>query len=349
MKPSRLFTAIVLFAAQNVTIALGQEIMCHLPKTLLRLEVTYEVTTAKHGPFYQYSERYLGTKDVVTQDKTSYNIVNVEIGTGAIADPVRTFSFIPGQDGLTTFSLSRDGMLQSLNANDQTTGANKKNENSNRKKPSENSVMPLSEEVLLTGSIAKMAEGTAKQIYRLREARLNLLSGDVDKLPADANSMHQVLAEIERQEKELTSLFIGTIKKEVKHEKIIISEADLQSLVSAEGANEIIAFRFSPIVGLVDAEDLSGAPFYLKASNISRAEKPINDKKSPALSPIKYCVPGSATFMLTDGKKTIKASTLLLSALGYDASLPADFIKKSPVLHFDRRTGALLSAEQHSK
>ena len=342
MKKTRIFIAAL--AALCYSALPAQQITYYLPRTQVCIDITYEITTCVHGPFYQYSERYLGTKDVVTQDKTVCRLLSANIGTTSVADYQHAYSFIPGTAGLNSFCLSREGMLRSINAKE--TEPKKTNRPDASSAAEAGSVMPLSEEVLLTGSIAKMAEGTAKQIYRLREARLNILSGDVDKMPADAGSMKQVLSEIEKQEQQLTSLFIGTKKTEKRHKRIILSDTSLfeEPAQSAED-DEHVAFRFSTVNGPVDAADLSGVPYYLTISDIYRPAKPTADKKASALSPIVYCVPGSATFTISDEKEPVSTNTLLLSSLGYTTALPADYIKTAPVLHFDRRTGALISAQ----
>ena len=50
----------------------------------------------------------------------------------------------------------------------------------------------FSEELLMAGSTAKQAEVAAKQIYRVRESRLNILTGEADNLPPDGEAMKLV-------------------------------------------------------------------------------------------------------------------------------------------------------------
>lgn len=334
--------AVALFATMTFILK-AQEVVCHLPKTQVCIYVTYEVTHSTPGMFYQYSERYLGTKDIVLTEHDCAKLVKIELGTSAVADSEKTYTFIPGEQGLNVFSISREGILRSLNVTEEKQH-DKKSTEKPKKMPDEN-LPSLSEEVLLASSTAKMAEGIAKQIYRLREVRLNLLSGEVDKIPADGNSMQQVLQEIRRQENELTALFIGTKKTITKHERIII---DIDEIIDAEShkENEIVAFRFSPVTGIVNANDLSGTPYYLSVKNIYCSAKPVSSKKTPPMSSIMYCVPGSALFTLSDGNKELAKKVLQLTQLGYTTALPLDFIKKNPIVNFDYRTGALLNTSK---
>ena len=64
-----------------------------------------------------------------------------------------------------------------------------------------NSASVLSEELLMAGSTAKQAEVAAKQIYRIRESRLNILTGEADNLPPDGDAMKLVIEQLEQQEK----------------------------------------------------------------------------------------------------------------------------------------------------
>ena len=66
----------------------------------------------------------------------------------------------------------------------------------------------------MAGSTARQAEVAAKQIYRIRESRLNILTGDADNLPPDGEAMKLVIQQLEEQEKALTNLFTGILTKE---------------------------------------------------------------------------------------------------------------------------------------
>ena len=49
-------------------------IVYSLPKTELCIQVETEKSTLKPGMFYRYSERYLATKNVITEEKTTYRL-----------------------------------------------------------------------------------------------------------------------------------------------------------------------------------------------------------------------------------------------------------------------------------
>lgn len=97
----------------------------------------------------------------------------------------------------------------------------------------------LSEELLMAGSTAKQAEVAAKQIYRIRESRMNILTGDADNLPPDGEAMKLVIQQLEEQEKALTNLFTGIRAKEVSDYEVTI--------VPFDNLDKEVLFRFSPI------------------------------------------------------------------------------------------------------
>ena len=127
----------------------------------------------------------------------------------------------------------------------------------------------LSEELLMAGSTAKQAEVAAKQIYRIRESRMNILTGDADNLPPDGEAMKLVIQQLEEQEKALTNLFTGIRAKEVSDYEVTI--------VPFDNLDKEVLFRFSPQLGIVDADDLGGAPVYMNLKAIDRA--PVLDPK----------------------------------------------------------------------
>ena len=114
-----------------------------------------------------------------------------------------------------------------------------------------------------------MAEVAAKQLYRIRESRLNLVTGEVDELPADGESFKLIIQQLDEQEAALTALFMGTTQTEtiVKHFDYIPVE---------EVTNDIV-FRISDLYGIVKPENLSGAPVYLSLKITEEGELPIDN------------------------------------------------------------------------
>lgn len=188
----------------------------------LRLTMEYTKTVTERGELYQYSERYLGPCDVVTEEKVTYELKGIH------------------------------------RANDNQSASKTARKESGSYTHTQMPVA-LSEEVLLAGNTAKKAELVAKQIYRIREARLNLLSGDVEHMPADGRSTELILDELRYQERQLTQLFVG--KKHITTMKMTFT-CPMTCPMDSD-VTDMTILRFSKFTGPTDKDDLSGEPLLL--------------------------------------------------------------------------------------
>ena len=287
-----------------------------LPKTSLVVDAEVTKVTCKAGPYYKYAEKYLGVKDAITEDKVYYELGKISLVNKGVPDADNTFivEFKAGTVAPYAY-LTEDGLLCSINA------------------------AVLSEELLMAGSTAKQAEVAAKQIYRIRESRMNILTGDADNLPPDGEAMKLVIQQLEEQEKALTNLFTGIRAKEVSDYEVTI--------VPFDNLDKEVLFRFSPQLGIVDADDLGGAPVYMNLKAIDRA--PVLDpkeaeKKEKSLKGIIYNVPGKASIEISMNKKTLYKGEAQITQFGTREGLaPIMFEdKKAPVkVYFYPETGAI--------
>ena len=146
----------------------------------------------------------------------------------------------------------------------------------------------------MAGSVTRQAEVAARQIYKLRETRMDILSGEADNMPPDGEAMKIVLQQLTDQEQALTALFVGEKhRKTTFHETRIVPDDDL---------DREVLFRFSEKLGLLDPDDLGGTPIYLSLHAINRApalDPKEAEKKEKAMKGIIYNVPGKV--VLADG------------------------------------------------
>ncbi|MDR2388957.1 MAG: DUF4831 family protein [Tannerellaceae bacterium] len=318
-----------------------------LPKTSLVIQAEVIKTVTKAGPYYRYAEKYLGVKNAVGEDKTSFRLGRLTLAGKGIPDAENTYiaEFKPGTTAPYAY-LTEDGLICTINADYD---------------PSENEKQPLpptpsppspeeddhesppafSEELLMAGSVARQAEVAAKQIYRIRESRLNILTGEADNLPPDGEAMKVVIRELDRQEKALTALFTGTSVRET-------SSYDL-TLIPYENLEREVLFRFSERLGIVDADDLSGAPVYLSLKALDPPPVGITDpkeaaRKEKARKGIVYNVPGKAGVEIQMNRQSLLKAEIPVVQFGYRENLaPALFEdKKKPVrVYFYPETGAI--------
>lgn len=335
-------------------------VIYYMPKTVATLTVEYEQVTLTKGIFYQYSERYLGTTDVITSDETTYNLLSAKLATCAVADEKRHYSIDMTNQMLSQyeFSLTPDGRLVSINT---TVDCDKKRCDKDQPKcdgkhcSRARQLPPMLEEQQQANSVAKMAGVTAKQIYHIREARQALVAGEADHAPADGKALELSLKTLDEQEQALVELFIG--KREVKRMKQTIE------INPAEAVADKVLLRFSKHSGIVAADDLSGEPVFLNVKIQPKKYAKMSDKEAKKQkqelskrpnSGFYYNLPGNAEISLTYNQNTLIQRTIPVAQLGVAMPLPQLAVKQRvppsnvnvkktlPFFVFDPTTGALL-------
>ena len=355
MKQLMIIVAALLIAVGYTNAQIVREneaaVVYYMPKTELVIHIDYEVVTQTPGVFYQYAERYLGAEEIIMENNTNCQLRAVRIATESSADTERAYK-VTAQKGINTqlVSMSEDGRLvgygienASLQFSERSQG-----ELQNGSKAAYSlaargkELMPLLEEQFMAGSVAKMAEGAAKQIYRIRETRLNILAGDVEHVPADGKAMELVLNELDKQEQALVALFVG--KTQVTHHTHAVR------YVPEESMEKEVVCRLSAHNGIVDKNDLSGEPLYLTLVAKKQTLLPagIADKNTPLLSQIHYNLPGEAQVVLTFKGKQMAEQTVAVAQYGVAIPLAQELFtgKSTPIITISEDTGNILSIEK---
>lgn len=319
----------------------GYGVTYALPKT--SLIVTAEVTkvTCKTGPYYKYAEKYLGVKDAVTNDHVYYELGKIYLENKGVPDEENTYTIEFKSKTVAPYVyLTEDGLMCSINADYTPAEANLKNTKHEAQTAETTDVTAvMTEELLMAGSVTRQAEVAAKQIYRLRESKMDIVSGEADNMPPDGEAMKLVLQQLTDQEQALTTLFIGRRQRKTTfHEVRIVPQDDL---------NKEVLFRFSEKLGLLDADDLGGQPVYLNLHATERApelDPKEAEKKEKMLKGIVYNVPGKARVEIETGTKKLYRGEVQIVQFGTREGLaPVMFEdKKAPVkVFFYPETGAI--------
>jgi hypothetical protein len=191
----------------------------------------------------------------------------------------------------------------------------------------------------MAGSTAKQAEVAAKQIYRIRESRLNILTGEADNLPPDGEAMKLVIKQLQDQENALNKLFVGNTTQETMTYDFVITPV--------EDIEKDVLFRFSTQLGVLDADDLGGEPVYLSLKATEKApelDPKEAEKKEKSLKGIVYNIPGKAQVTITLGSERLYKGDVQVTQFGSRECLaPVMFEdKKAPIkVLFYPETGAL--------
>lgn len=311
-----------------------------LPKTEFRIEIETEKTTQKPGLFYRYSERYLATKKVITEEKTNFRLKSIKVKVHSIPDPNRTFSYLPEKPVQPIrLTVNSQGILCGVNVNcEPEKGSEHKGEMPTKDVSKPDGILPLGEEFMMVGSEAKLAEGVAKQIYRIRESRLSLLTADVEKMPADGASFKSMLDGQDKMERELTELFLGKTTSETETQTIVVTPTS--------AINDQVLFRLSAFKGIVASDDLSGVPYYINIIPAiihgSHADSKVKFDKSTLFT----ILPASTQLSISDGINTLYSNEFFVPQFGITVPIPESLFKQPNLkIRMDEHTGRLLSVE----
>lgn len=311
----------------------------YLPTTVVEVEFVATKTINKAGPYYQYAQKYLGTKEVITENSEKWTLDRASMITHGVANTENRYqlTFKAGQTPY--IFVNPEGCIISVNTAPDSIAPN-------TFPPVEEDVISnidtkkaLSEEMLMSGSTAKMAELAAKQIYRIRESRMNLLTGEADNMPADGQSLKIIIEQLDQQEAALTALFLGTTSTKHYTKRI-------KYMPQEDVANSVI-MRFSDTYGFVDADNLSGAPIYLSVQVTEKGEYPVDNKgvvKSVPKGALAYTIPGKATIRLQYGRNTLCEENIPVAQLGVVFGLSPSLLtsKKEPTyVIFNPATGGI--------
>lgn len=318
-----------------------------LPINRLEVSIAAEKTVETPGEFYLYANKYLNTTPI-TATSTRWKLTEAVINPVAVADEEERY-LVTLKGGNGTFIMV-DEQNAPLSINDDTYKPVTDADPIPEPQEAKPTILELpvarqaqTEEMLQSRSSVKRAEFAAAKIYELRNNRNEVVSGQADAMPSDGNAMKIALSTIDSQEEVLTAMFIGTKSTSVE---VSTLDFDIPSLDEA-GQRTIIA-RLSATKGLVDPDDLSGAPIYMTVTPVTTGKLPLNEKGEPKVFPkggVAYRIPGSAEVTIEYEGKIIARKTINVAqygeVFGVDPSLFTN--KKAPsYARFDPMTGALL-------
>jgi hypothetical protein len=304
-----------------------------LPKTELRFQLLIEKTTYTPGEYAVYSERFL-KKQADKHSSTTYNIVGLKMYTTSIPDSEKNY-VVPIDKKHTIFNveLDRSGILLAINTKPKSTVK----PDSFTPYPKRKVLNPhdfMSEEILTAGSTAKMAELTAREIYDIRTSRNELTRGEAEYMPKDGDQLKIMLANLDRQENILLQMFQGvTMKDTVEHEIVFCPKGTAED--EDETEEKEVLFRFSKKFGLVDADDLAGAPYYIEIEDlkvIPELQTAVDgQKRSKKDLGIMVNMPGKIKATVLEGNRPLTSFELYAAQYGRLESLSSELFGKKMV------------------
>ena len=307
-----------------------------LPETRLYFVFEIEESESKPGDFALYASRYLGLSDVVMQESRSFALGAVRGGSyGIPSDSLKYTTRFSRRNSATNVTLASDGRLLGINAPEvllpevPVTKMGKFDSGDGFRALSS---LPL--EYVQATSAAKKAEIAASEIYRIRESRSAVISGESEQPFPDGEAMKVAIGGLDEAEKALIERFTG-VTRSARHEIVV------RGINPTEG-EQVIA-RFSGHYGLLPADDLRGEPVYLSVKVTDRApildEREMRKKERQLSRGVVYTMPAGAEVTVTFRNQKVWEGTIPVAQYGYQEALESALFTDR-----DRVTEVLLDA-----
>lgn len=308
-----------------------------LPKTEIKIAVTVEKTMKFPGPFYMYAERFLAEGDFIKTESVEWSLSGVAVEGNPVADEMRRFQVMPDKKGKSDrLNMSDDGVILSVgdcSVFDDEGIRSVVSDIVYEDTPKFRTDL-LGEEVLMATSIPKMAEMTAKQIYRIREGRTALIACELENMP-DGEAVGTLLERLDFEERELVALFIGKIEKS--------QETVVYAVTPRSDLGNLVVARLSTTEGLLDADNVIGSPIYLNVKG-EYVSEPVDEKKGKMSEGFAYVVPGKAEVKVINNGKTVAENILVMPQFGYVARLSGSFTDRHDVcVRYSHKSGRIVS------
>lgn len=316
-----------------------------LPTTALRVTVTARRETSKAGPFRQYAGRFLGSSKVVENDAVVWTITDVEVEPFGVSDGDTQYLMQLKAGATTYLGVASDGMLLSINTRPEIPDDN-----------ADGSIQQQGVVIQSSGGVddylqyadldfvsaqnsMRQAEMLGASLMDVRDAYLSLTRGTADNMPTDGRQLELMLASLKEQEGAFIRAFNGAVT---------VEEFSRQFVYIPDEDGEEILFRMSDFNGIVDPEDYSGVPVYVRTEVLKEGTLPLDINGEPKKFPkdgVVYAIPGVANISIYTASKPLFDGDFEFAQFGTTFALaPSLFTdKKAPsYARFSPVTGAII-------
>lgn len=332
-------------SAQDVsayTPASDEGIVYFLPKTVLQVNLIATKVTYQPGDLCQYANRYLRLSNVTSQPETHWELKTIDVRSVGIPDSTKAYIIkLKDKSVASNVELTENGIIKAINT---TSPQEPVFAEYVLEKPQvhENARKYMTEEILMAGSTAKMAELTAREIYNIRESKNLILRGQADNMPKDGASLKLIIDNLDKQEKAMTEMFSGYKNREDKvFTAWVIPENNLK---------DRIVLRFSNLLGVLPAEDLAGEPIYLSVNSTNALPTllPEEEKKKKKIEGAIYNIPGKGNMTVSyKGKEYFKQELPITQFGNTEVLVDGLFNKKiNTKVIFSPQTGAIVKIDK---
>lgn len=321
-----------------------------LPLTVFEIDITAEKRTEIPGPYAVYAAEMIGLDRVIAEEKVTWSLTDVQLNTVEELDPAK-FYIIQGTTLMQTnmLALRKSGLVMDINPdvyrNSSYSGLQEGDDYSGLLFPDRGAYeyaatrtdtayrlvkadtafirVPYLVQSKKKMSLAEEAREAADRLLELREGRHMILTGETNIFPQDGAAIE----EINRLEREYTSLFAGKTWSERKHFRVWITPDP------AMAGKKTTVCTFTPDLGVnIDAGSAGQAVEMEiipsgKTRELNLVVRPVASQKDLALSDkLYYRVPDVAEITLTIGNERLLTARRLVYQFGNTVALPANFI-----------------------
>ena len=344
-------------AGDTVVMPLGEEVtvtdgslVYALPMTVFEIDITAEKRIEVPGPYAAYAAEMIGLDRVISSAKETWSLTDVKLNTAEELDPSK-FYIIQGTTLMQTnmLALRKSGLVMDINPDvyNRTvhTEIQNRDDYSGLLFPDRGAYeyvatrtdtayrlvkadtafirVPYIVQKKKGMTVEEEAREAADRLLELREGRHMILTGETNIFPQDGAA----IGEINRLEREYTSLFAGKTWSESKHFRIWVTPEP------AMAGDKTTVFTFSVSRGVILTPDGEGQPVEMelipsgKTKELNLVVRPVASQKELALSDrLYYRVPDVAEITFTLGEERLLSARKLIYQFGNTVALPANFI-----------------------
>ena len=239
-------------------------IVYFLPKTAVDITLTASKISYMPGELCSYADRYMRLTDVSDKEDVHYELLSANIAYHAVADESKCYHIAFNNNSIAPqVALSDEGTLLSICAGELFAMSSEEvnTPTTEARWEVKDARDYMTEEMLMATSKAKLAELVAREIYEIRESKNSLMRGESDYMPSDGEGLKLMIDNLQKQEDALLKLFTGATTREITSKTF--------SYLPEGNTTKHVAARFSRKLGILDADDMAGAPIYLDVKNLN--------------------------------------------------------------------------------
>jgi hypothetical protein len=346
-----LFTALSFFTTAQAQVLKDGDpvpqgaVIYSLPETSINILVSVSHVSFAAGPFASYSKKYLGI-DASRNNSENYSIASIEISPSVEADPSASVAVNIGNSktaGANFLAFCSQGLIvapgyyssgsvpftfpseisSSWSDNVQAV-SNLQRDTAKLYKSVKNASGEIEKVAVPQTQIVEKtpeqkAAETAELIFKLRQKRIDILTGETDANYSGA-ALGDALKEINKLDKDYTSLFTGA-------QVVNVERASYDVVPKAKNAKQTyVAFRMSDTQGILPADNMSGRPIYLELSVLDQKIEAVDLNEAAAASKgkVAYRTPVIVMAKLIDGQKVLAQRRIPVYQFGKILYFPLD-------------------------